>query len=103
MTAGGEWSFAAGSGRMASLFAEGRFGEGNNHGVWGGLRIYFGQRDKTLIRRNREDDPEPDLPSNLFPLIDGLGQTSVPPASKGPTTPTCPPGEIFVGGVCIFP
>jgi hypothetical protein len=57
LTAGGAWSFAAGSGRMASLFAEARFGEGNNHGVWGGLRIYFGQRDKTLIRRNREDDP----------------------------------------------
>jgi hypothetical protein len=100
LTAGGEWSFAAGSGRMASLFAEGRFGEGNNHGVWGGLRIYFGQRDKTLIRRNREDDPVMDLPSNLFPLIDGFGQTSVP---KGPTTPTCPPGEVFFGGVCVFP
>jgi hypothetical protein len=96
-TAGGEWSFAAGGGRMASLFAEGRFGEHNNHGVWGGLRIYFGQHDKPLIRRNREDDPVTDLPNSLFAFTNPFGQTSVPPAK---TTPTCPAGEVFLGGHC---
>jgi len=44
-------------GVMTSLFAEGRFGEGDFHGVWAGLRFYFGQKDKSLIRRHREDDP----------------------------------------------
>ena len=42
---------------MTSLFVEGRAGEGSFHGVWGGVRFYFGQKDKTLIRRHREDDP----------------------------------------------
>ncbi len=46
-----------GHGIMASLFAEGRIGEDDYHGVWGGVRFYFGQHDKTLIRRHREDDP----------------------------------------------
>jgi hypothetical protein len=55
---GGEVAFPLGSGRMASLFAEGRIGEGNYEGVWGGMKMYFGQRDKTLIRRHREDDPK---------------------------------------------
>ena len=40
---------------MASLFVEGRAGEYT--GVWGGLKMYFGKSDKTLIRRHREDDP----------------------------------------------
>ena len=26
----------------------------------GGVRVYFGQRDKTLIDRHRQDDPEED-------------------------------------------
>ena len=38
---------------MASLFAEGRIGEDDYHGVWGGVRFYFGQNDKTL------DPPSP--------------------------------------------
>ena len=25
--------------------------------MWGGIRFYFGQKDKSLIRRHREDDP----------------------------------------------
>lgn len=54
---GAEWGFAVGRGTMGSLFAEGRVGSGSNHGIFGGLKFYFGQRDKTLIRRHREDDP----------------------------------------------
>jgi hypothetical protein len=55
---GGEYGFALGGGRMAALFAQGLVGEGGNNLVRGGLRIYFGQRDKTLIDRNRQDDPD---------------------------------------------
>jgi hypothetical protein len=54
---GGEYGIPLGNGIMAALFAEGRIGEDNYHGVWGGVRFYFGQHDKTLIRRHREDDP----------------------------------------------
>jgi len=64
------------------------------------LRSYFGQHDKSLIRRNREDDPVTDLPNSLFAFTNGLGQKSVPPAA---TTPTCPVGEVFLGGHCVFP
>ncbi len=42
---------------MGAAFVEGRVGSKSFEGVWGGLKIYFGQKDKTLIRRHREDDP----------------------------------------------
>ena len=54
---GGEWGIPMSHGVMASLFAEGQIGQDNFHGVWGGLRFYFGEKDKSLIRRHREDDP----------------------------------------------
>jgi hypothetical protein len=58
LTLSGEYGFAFGGGRMASLFAQGVIGERGNNAVLGGLRIYFGQHDKTLIDRNRQDDPD---------------------------------------------
>jgi hypothetical protein len=77
---------------LPTLFAEGRVGEGsNNYGVWGGLRLYFGNHDKTLIRRNREDDPQ----SNLFDIVDALGSGSTT------TSSACPPGTTFIEGVCF--
>jgi hypothetical protein len=54
---GSEYGFGLGGGRMASLFAGGWIGERGNNAVVAGLRVYFGQRDKTLIDRNRQDDP----------------------------------------------
>jgi hypothetical protein len=42
---------------MTSAFVEARTGEGQFNGVWGGLKVYFGQKDKSLMRRHREDDP----------------------------------------------
>jgi hypothetical protein len=60
LTLGSEYGFALGGGRMASLFAAALFGEGGNNAVLGGVRFYFGQRDKTLIDRHRQDDPEDD-------------------------------------------
>jgi hypothetical protein len=57
LTLGSEYGFALGGGRMASLFAEGWLGERADNGVLAGLRIYFGQRDKSLMDRHRQDDP----------------------------------------------
>jgi hypothetical protein len=57
LTLGSEYGFALGGGRMASLFAEGWIGERADNGLLAGLRIYFGQRDKSLMDRHRQDDP----------------------------------------------
>lgn len=54
---GTEYMFRSNAGAAYSVFLEGRAGENRYAAVWGGLRVYFGQRDKTLIRRHREDDP----------------------------------------------
>jgi hypothetical protein len=58
LTLGSEYGFALGGGRMASLFAEGVMAEGGDNAVLAGVRLYFGQHDKTLIDRQRQDDPE---------------------------------------------
>lgn len=93
---GTEYAFASGRGMMPSLFAEARLGEGsNNYGVWGGLRIYFGNSNKSLIRRHREDDPSSDYsPDDLFGIANGLGPSSV--------TGQCVGGETFLNGSCSF-
>jgi hypothetical protein len=57
LAVGSEAAIPLGRGVMASAFIEGRFGERQFEGAWGGLRFYFGQKDKSLIRRHREDDP----------------------------------------------
>jgi hypothetical protein len=65
LTLGSEYGFALGGGRMASLFVDALFAEGGTNAVLGGVRFYFGQRDKTLIDRNRQDDPSSRLTSRL--------------------------------------
>lgn len=80
---GGEWGIPLQGGIMAALFAEGRVGENNDHGVWGGLRFYIGQKDKSLIRRQREDDPT-EWDTDTF-----FGATNNSTASPGP--PSSPP------------
>jgi hypothetical protein len=57
LTLRGEYGLPLGGGRMATLFAEGASGGGVSI-VRAGLRVYFGQRDKTLIDRHRQDDPD---------------------------------------------
>jgi hypothetical protein len=57
LAVGAETALPFGKGVMTSAFIEARTGEGQFTGVWGGLKVYFGQKDKTLIRRHREDDP----------------------------------------------
>jgi hypothetical protein len=48
--------------------------------AYGGLRIAFGAGDKSLIRRDREDDPSSDLPQDLFGISNG---------AQHATTATC--------------
>lgn len=55
--AGFEWGHALGGGVLASLFATAGISEDGDGAAVAGLRFYFGQRDKPLIRRHREDDP----------------------------------------------
>ena len=57
LTLGSEYGFGLGGGRMAALLAQGALGEGGVYSALAGLRIYFGQHDKTLIDRHRQDDP----------------------------------------------
>jgi hypothetical protein len=83
---GSEFGFAMGGGKMAALFVEGRVGEGDHRGIWGGLRFYFGQKDKPLIRRHREDDPWTDwIPASLLSITNQFGSSV--------RTWTCPTGE----------
>jgi hypothetical protein len=57
LAAGIEYQLPFDSTFAMTLFAEGRFGEDHYRAAWGGIRIYFGDEKKTLIRRHREDDP----------------------------------------------
>ncbi len=84
LTLGSEYGFALGSGRMASLFVDALFGEGGNNAVLGGVRFYFGQRDKTLIDRHRQDDPAVDTWMNPG----GLANASTLPSLANTTSST---------------
>ncbi len=41
-----------------SAFISAAYGWNNSSNIMAGIRIYFGNHDKTLIRRQREDDPK---------------------------------------------
>ena len=69
---GGEWAFRLNGPTMGALFVEGRIGENDFHGIWGGLRFYYGQKDKSLIQRHRQDDPIWWIPESLFSIVNTL-------------------------------
>lgn len=75
---------------MASMFVEGRIGEANFDGVWGGLRFYVGQKDKTLIQRHRQDDPIEWTPETLFSITNSQTTTPVIPKNNPPPCPEFP-------------
>jgi hypothetical protein len=60
---GGEYLFRTGSGWAPSFYLEGSIGE--QASIIAGLRIYFGDDDKSLILRHREDDPTTHLRRSL--------------------------------------
>lgn len=90
---GTEISMSLGAGRMASIFAEGRVGEDDYRGIWGGVKFYFGQRDKTLIQRHRQDDPINWSPESLFTIINSHNKLITPGVKKKPPPPPPPPCE----------
>jgi len=96
---GTEYALPLGHGVMGSAFLEARVGEADFHGVWGGLKFYFGQKDKPLIARERQDDPPVWSTDTLFSILNN--QTSSSSTTK---TPVCQPGQ-FIGprGLCEFP
>src|SRR5262249_58444490 len=105
LTLGSEYGFALGGGRMASLFAQGLIGEGGDNAVRGGLRVYFGQHDKSLLDRNRQDDPddwddfELNVAAGQILAAVYLGQYAYGTTPPGTTTPgTTTPGPTTTGG-----
>jgi hypothetical protein len=51
-----EWGLDSGGGGPLSLFASGLVTEAADAGVMAGFRVYFGDSEKPLIQRDREDD-----------------------------------------------
>jgi len=88
---GSELALPLGGGVMASAFVEGRIGTEEFEGVWGGLRFYFGGKDKPLIRRHREDDPI--QWDTLYTITNNFSQRSsqsiqtIPPLQPPPPPP----------------
>jgi hypothetical protein len=71
---GGEYQFAS-TGTMAfSTFAEGRVAD-DESAVYGGVKVRFGSSAKTMIRRDREDDPRNWSPDILPGIAGSLGTT----------------------------
>ncbi|MEJ0097256.1 MAG: hypothetical protein WDM84_04120 [Bauldia sp.] len=81
LAAGVEW---APPGKSLSFFADAATASGGST-VLVGLKAYFGGAEKSLIRRQREDDPDNLLPDDLY-------------SSIGPAY--CPPGTREFDGFC---
>ncbi len=87
-TVGAEWQQ---EGSNVSLFAQAAFGDGDYSTVYGGVRVYFGGEQKSLIRRHREDDP-----INWIALLQTLAPVVCPPGT------TFNPTEGCVGAVMML-
>lgn len=100
---GGEYGIALKNGVMLAPFAEARLGEGQYRGLWGGLKFYFGQKNKTLIRRHREDDP-PDYGTDFAIGAAGAGVAN-PSSTNGPLIcaqdSDCGSGQFCRDGLCV--
>jgi hypothetical protein len=89
---GAEHLFHLGDGTAVSAFAEGRLGENNYRAAWGGIRLYFGDADKSLIRRSRENDPSEWTSDTALALIQNkIHHAASPPPSPPPPSPPPPP------------
>lgn len=66
LAAGLEYMVQTGQGAAYAFFAEGRAGESRYLAGMAGLRVYVGQKDKSLIRRHREDDPPNYSPEQML-------------------------------------
>ena len=95
---GTELALPLGAGVMASAFVEGRIGSNDFEGVWGGLKFYLGGKDKSLIRRHREDK----VPywDTLFSIVNNFNQSvlqssrGIDPLLSPPPPPPPPPPPL---------
>ena len=74
---GSEWSLGSRAGATPAIYADAAIIEGGHTSITAGARVYFGQSDKSLIRRHREDDPI-NLASWLDAVWYDLGMTNYP-------------------------
>jgi hypothetical protein len=95
---GGEWQFANLGNASSVLFVEGRVGTERLDSVWAGVRFYFGQKPKSLIRRHREDDPPVGLKDSASAF--GNAGKSTPAPAKAPPL-TCPTDFHVQGNACV--
>lgn len=81
-----------------SAFVSGAYGWNNASNIMAGIRIYFGNHDKTLIRRQREDDPKVRR-QYAKPGVKRMGIIYGPGCTNG-TLPagTCAPGTYCAPG-----
>lgn len=73
---GSEVALPLGRGMLASAFVEGRAGEANMQGIWGGVKFYFDAKDKPLIARHRQDDPNIWSTDTLYSLVNSHSSSS---------------------------
>ena len=93
---GSEYAIPLGNRLEVAAFVEARVGEGDMHGVWGGLKFYFGQHDKPLIARHRQDDPNVWGVDSLFSIVNSIGHSSSSSSSQFCT----PPATMQNNGTC---
>jgi hypothetical protein len=85
-----------------SAFVSAAYGWNNSSNIMAGIRIYFGNHDKTLIRRQREDDPVAHIPHQPHQPV-GVGCAK----NSGTGSPTEPCGwwvqQVKNGTACDQP
>lgn len=81
------FEFQPGLGLPVSLFADAMFGSDDYTSIMGGVRIYFGGDDKSLMARQRQDDPP-----HLFNLLREVGRNGIGDDSKDKNV--CPPPSL---------
>lgn len=75
-----------------AAFAEGRIGERDYKAALVGVKVYFGQRDKSLIARHRQDDPPAWLKDDLFAASNAARYGALPIPVAAPPISPCPCG-----------
>jgi hypothetical protein len=73
---GGEFALPLSRGLLGSAFVEARVGEADFHGIWGGVKFYFGSGDKPLIQRHRTQDPTNWTVDTLFSILNNHNSSS---------------------------
>jgi hypothetical protein len=92
---GSEVALPLGRGVLASAFVEGRAGEANMQGIWGGVKFYFGGKDKPLLARHRQDDPSIWNTDTLFSLANSHSSSS-----SSTSTQFCDSNSTLFDGTC---